>query len=76
MNFGLTEEQQMVVDTVRGFVEKEFYPLEPEVERTGHVPLEVGREIQRKARVAPGPLTEGGPPVSPRWVGSCLGMTG
>lgn len=28
------------------------------------------REIQRKARVAPGPLTDGGPMVSPRWVGS------
>jgi acyl-CoA dehydrogenase len=38
----------MVVETVRGFVETELYPLEAEVERTGHVPLEVGRAIQRK----------------------------
>jgi RHS repeat-associated protein len=30
----------------------------------------LGREIQRKALVAPGPVTEGGPQVSPRWVGS------
>jgi RHS repeat-associated protein len=29
-----------------------------------------GREIQRKAQVAPGPLTEDGPPTSPRWAGS------
>ena len=29
-----------------------------------------GREIQRKAQVAPGPVTDGGPAVSPRWVGS------
>jgi RHS repeat-associated protein len=29
-----------------------------------------GREIQHKAQVAQGPLTEGGPPVSPRWAGS------
>src|SRR6266571_3588670 len=50
MNFGLTDEQQMVVNTVRGFVEKELYPLEADVERTGHVPLEVGREIQRKVK--------------------------
>ena len=50
MNFGLTDEQQLVVNTVRGFVEKELYPLEPEVERTGKVPLEVGREIQRKVK--------------------------
>ena len=50
MNFGLTAEQEMVVNTVRGFVEKELYPLEPEVERTGHVPKELGREIQRKVK--------------------------
>ena len=29
-----------------------------------------GREIQRKAQVAPGPVTDGGPQVSPRWAGS------
>lgn len=50
MNFGLTSEQEMVVNTVRGFVERELYPLEPEVERTGKVPLELGREIQRKVK--------------------------
>jgi acyl-CoA dehydrogenase len=50
MNFGLTAEQEMVVNTVRGFVEKELYPLEPEVERTGNVSKELGREIQRKVK--------------------------
>jgi RHS repeat-associated protein len=30
----------------------------------------LGREIQHKALVAPGPLTDGGPVVSPRWAGS------
>ena len=29
-----------------------------------------GREIQHKAQAAPGPVTDGGPPVSPRWAGS------
>jgi RHS repeat-associated protein len=29
-----------------------------------------GREIQKKVRAEPGPLVEGGPVVSPRWVGS------
>ena len=38
MNFGLTPEQEMVVTTVRSFVENELYPLEAEVERTGEVP--------------------------------------
>jgi len=48
MDFGLSHEQSLIVETVRGFVETELYPLEPEVERTGGVPLELGREIQRK----------------------------
>ena len=48
MDFGLTTEQQMVVDTVRGFVEKELYPHEDEVERTGAVPPELGESIKRK----------------------------
>jgi acyl-CoA dehydrogenase len=48
MDFGLTHEQQMVVETVRGFVETEFYPLEAEIERTGVVPRELGQEIRRK----------------------------
>jgi acyl-CoA dehydrogenase len=48
MDFGLSHEQQMVVDTVRGFVERELYPLEPELEETGALPREIGREIQQK----------------------------
>lgn len=48
MHFGLTDEQQMIVDTVRGFVEREIYPLEAEVERLGEVPREIGEEIKRK----------------------------
>lgn len=48
MNFGLTDEQQMIVDTVRDFVEREIYPHETEVERTGVVPPEVAAEIRRK----------------------------
>ena len=48
MDFALTSEQQLVVDTVRGFVERELYPLEEEVERSGRVRPEVGEEIRRK----------------------------
>ena len=48
MNFGLTEEQQLVVDTVRSFVERELYPLEQEVERLGDVPRDMAQDIQRK----------------------------
>ena len=48
MRFGLTEEQQMIVDTVRGFVEREIYPHEAEVERLGAVPEELAAEIKKK----------------------------
>jgi len=50
MNFALTDEQQLIVDTVRAFVENELYPHEEEVERTGVVPQELGREIAQKCR--------------------------
>ncbi|MEE8119469.1 MAG: acyl-CoA dehydrogenase family protein [Gammaproteobacteria bacterium] len=48
MQFGLTEEQEMIVSTVRGFVENEIYPHEQIVERTGQVPQEVYENIKRK----------------------------
>lgn len=48
MEFGLSHEQQLVVDTVRSFVEQELYPLEDEVERSGRVPEALGRGIQDK----------------------------
>ena len=48
MQFGLTDEQQMIVDTVRSFVEHEIYPHEETVERSGEVPKEIANEIKRK----------------------------
>ena len=48
MHFGLSFEQEMIVDTVREFVEKEIYPHEAEVEKTGEVPIELGHEIRDK----------------------------
>ena len=48
MDFALSHEQQMVVDTVRGFVERELYPLESGLEESGTLPREVSKEIQRK----------------------------
>ncbi len=52
MNFGLTDEQRMIVETTRAFVEAELYPHEALVERTGHLPMEVVREVQAKAMAA------------------------
>ena len=37
MLYGLSAEQDMIAQTVRSFVEKEIYPHEELVERTGEV---------------------------------------
>ena len=49
MNFDLTMEQRLLVDSVRAFVEKELYPHEDTVERTGEVPPALDRAIRAKA---------------------------
>ena len=48
MQYGLTEEQEMIARTVQSFVEKEIYPHEALVERTGEVPNEIAQEIKKK----------------------------
>jgi acyl-CoA dehydrogenase len=49
MDFALSDEQRMLVDMVRRFVEEELYPHEEEVERQDAVPPELQREIRAKA---------------------------
>jgi acyl-CoA dehydrogenase len=48
MHFGLSEEQEMIVSTVRRFVEDEIYPHEDEVERTGEVRPELAERIKAR----------------------------
>ncbi len=48
MFFGLTEEQEMIVETVRSFVENEIYPHESLVESKGSVPTEIAQDIKQK----------------------------
>jgi acyl-CoA dehydrogenase len=52
MHFALTDEQRMIVDTTRAFVEAELYPHEALVERHGHLPMELIRDLQAKAMAA------------------------
>jgi len=52
VDFTLTEEQRLIVDTVRSFVEKELYPHEEEVERLDEVPPELAGQIRNKAIAA------------------------
>ncbi len=49
MDFALTDEQRMIVETTRSFVENELFPHEASIERTGHLPMELIRELQAKA---------------------------
>ncbi len=52
MHFGFSEEQKLIIGTTRAFVENELYPHEKEVERTGHLRMDLIREIQAKAIAA------------------------
>jgi len=52
MDFGLTDEQAMIVDTTRAFVETELYPHEAAVERSGHLDMDIVRDLQKKAMAA------------------------
>ncbi|MGR3937526.1 acyl-CoA dehydrogenase family protein [Streptomyces sp. BRA346] len=49
MDFELTDEQRMIVDTVRRFVTTELEPHEDEVERLDDVPPALAERIRRRA---------------------------
>ena len=50
MSFPLSPENDLILNTVRAFMEAEFYPHEEMVDRTGEVPEELGRQIEARAR--------------------------
>lgn len=50
MDFALTDEQRMLVDTIRGFIAAELQPLEDEVETTGVLRPELAEAIHAKAK--------------------------
>jgi acyl-CoA dehydrogenase len=52
MDFGLTDEQRLIAETTRAFVEKELFPHEAEIERTGVLDMDLVREVQKKAMAA------------------------
>lgn len=52
MDFALTDEQKMIVETVESFVAKELAPYEDEVERTGQVRPELASQIKDRALAA------------------------
>jgi len=50
MDFTLTEEQRLLVETIREFVQRELKPLEEGVETNGYLVDEVASEIQEKSK--------------------------
>jgi len=49
MDFGLTNEQQMIIESVKSFVEKELYPFEDDVEKSNKIEESVAENIKQKA---------------------------
>ena len=49
MDFSLTTEQEMIVDTVRTFVERELVPHEDEVERSGELRPDLVEQIRDRS---------------------------
>ncbi|MDP6855005.1 MAG: acyl-CoA dehydrogenase family protein [Arenicellales bacterium] len=49
MEFSLSEEQRMLVDSARAFAEQELYPYEVEVEQSDQVPPALAQQIRERA---------------------------
>ncbi len=49
MDFKISEEQDMIISTTKLFVERELYPHEELIEKTGEIPPDLLKEIQKKA---------------------------
>jgi len=49
MDFSLSNEQEMIIDSVKNFVEQELYPHEDEVEKSNHIDESLAESIKKKA---------------------------
>jgi acyl-CoA dehydrogenase len=50
MNFGLNDEQKMIIDTVRRFIREELHPLEAGIEAGGRLDEATARAIHEKSK--------------------------
>ena len=50
MDFSLSEEQRLLVSSIRGFIESELRPLEEDIEKTGRLADDVASEIRAKSQ--------------------------
>jgi acyl-CoA dehydrogenase len=49
MDFGLSNEQEMIIDSVKSFVEQELYPHEDDVEKNNKIEQSLAENIKQKA---------------------------
>ena len=52
MNVAMSHENELLLNTVRAFMEAEIYPHEDEVDKLGYVPEEIGRQIEKRSMEA------------------------
>lgn len=52
MDFGISEQHQMIMDSTKAFVDKELKPYEDQIERTGIIPREIVPVLRKKAIAA------------------------
>ena len=50
MDFSLSEEQHLLVSSIRGFIDSELRPLEEDIEKTGRLADDVASEIRAKSQ--------------------------
>ena len=44
-------EQELLDKTVKRFVEEELYPHEEIIDRTGEMPIDLGRQIEKRSKI-------------------------
>lgn len=49
MDITLSHENELLLQTVQSFMQQELYPHEETVDRLGEVPIELGRQIEKRA---------------------------
>ena len=49
MNYQLTDEQSMILDSLSAFLDQEIYPHEAETDRAGEVPVELADHIKQQS---------------------------
>lgn len=52
MNISVSHENELLLNTVQCFLEEEIYPHEEEVDRSGEMPIDLGRQIEARSKEA------------------------